>query len=83
MRTATATATPIIQWHGMHAFAGDAHVAVLVESWSGLKLGVWSGIDGRVHWLTITAGESATDMLVEMHARGDLETIPEDADLNP
>jgi len=76
-------ATPMIDWRHHHAFIGDAFVGVLVESYGGLKLGVWSGIDGRVHWLTITAGESATDMLVEMHARGDLETIPADADLFP
>jgi len=79
MKTATAT----IDWRHQHAFIGDDFVAVLAESYGGLKLGVWRGIDGRVHWLTITAGESATDMLVEMHARDDLETIPEDADLNP
>jgi len=79
MKTATAT----IDWRHHHAFIGDEFVAVLAESYGGLKLGVWSGIDGRVRWLTITAGESATDMLADMHRRGDLETIPADADLFP
>lgn len=86
--TATATATDLPhRWHGdSRAFIDGKHVAELVMTWGGIRLGVWdsaAGEDGKMAWHHIPRGETADELIADLHARGVLEAIPDTAELMP
>ena len=70
--------TDTIVWKDGRAFIGDKLVAVVAQSYYGLRIGLWHGDDQKMGWHNAKIID-----LDEIHAAGDLEEIPDDANLNP
>lgn len=79
--------TATIEWShndsGADAFIAGDMVGTVKLIRDGPKLGVWNGERGRMLWYVIDRDDSAHDILTRMHERGELEVIPEHADMRP
>lgn len=73
-----------IEWRGQFAFIGEKHVGVLSMAWMGWRIGVWNSDDGKMHWCGFPDYDYDADaFLTALHDRGELDSIPPDADLFP